>query len=115
IRDVVLALLSDVHANLEALEACLRHARESGAQRYAFLGDIAGYGADPEAVVSTVSRYVEQGAIAVQGNHDLAISQSGDYMNDTAREAIQWQRGQLSSGAKTFLAGLPLCVRDGPI
>jgi len=111
---LVLALLSDVHANLEALEACLRHARESGAGSYAFLGDLAGYGADPEAVVSTVRRYVEAGAVAVQGNHDLAISQSSDYMNEMARDAIDWQRGQLSGEAKAFLAGLPLCVRDGP-
>jgi diadenosine tetraphosphatase ApaH/serine/threonine PP2A family protein phosphatase len=112
---MALALLSDVHANLEALEACLRHARESGARRYAFLGDLAGYGADPEAVIATVRRYVEEGAVAVRGNHDQAIAQSSGYMNDMARDAIEWQRGNLSAEAKAFLAGLPLCTRQGEI
>jgi diadenosine tetraphosphatase ApaH/serine/threonine PP2A family protein phosphatase len=109
-----LALLSDVHANLEALEACLRHARDSGAQRYAFLGDLAGYGPDPEAVVATVRRLVGEGAVAVKGNHDEAVAKAHGYLNEQASDAIAWQRGQLSSGSKDFLAGLPLCVREGP-
>ena len=50
-----LALLADVHANLEALEACLAHAEESGAERYAFLGDLVGYGADPGPVLDLVA------------------------------------------------------------
>jgi diadenosine tetraphosphatase ApaH/serine/threonine PP2A family protein phosphatase len=112
---MVLALLSDVHANLEALEACLRHAHGAGAKRYAFLGDLAGYGADPEAVVATVKRYVVDGAIAVQGNHDEAIERPSGYMNEMARDAIEWQRQHLSAGAKAFLAGLPLCVREDAI
>jgi diadenosine tetraphosphatase ApaH/serine/threonine PP2A family protein phosphatase len=110
-----LALLSDVHANLEALDACLQHAHEAGARKYAFLGDLAGYGADPEAVIATVRRYVQEGAVAVQGNHDQAIAKSPGYMNDAALDAIEWQRGRLSTEAKAFLAGLPLCVREGSI
>jgi diadenosine tetraphosphatase ApaH/serine/threonine PP2A family protein phosphatase len=109
---MALALLSDVHANFEALDACLRHAHESGARKYAFLGDLAGYGADPEAVVATVRRHVENGAIAVRGNHDEAILRSSGYMNDMARDAIEWQRENLSVEAKSFLEGLPLCVRS---
>ena len=46
-----IALLADVHSNLEAFEACLAHARERGATQYAILGDIVGYGPDPEAVI----------------------------------------------------------------
>ena len=46
-----LALLSDLHANRQALEACLDHARTQGVDRYAFLGDLVGYGADPVGVV----------------------------------------------------------------
>ena len=42
-----LALMSDLHANLHALQACLAHAREQQATQYAFLGDLVGYGADP--------------------------------------------------------------------
>ena len=70
---LVIALLSDIHGNLEALTACLKQARETGADRYAFLGDLVGYGADPQAVVDTVARYAAQGAIVVKGNHDEAI------------------------------------------
>jgi diadenosine tetraphosphatase ApaH/serine/threonine PP2A family protein phosphatase len=112
---MVLALLSDVHANLEALQACLQHAREHGARRYAFLGDLAGYGADPEAVVETVQRYVADGAVAIQGNHDEAIATASEYMNDMARDAINWQRQRLSAPAKAFLASLPLCLREDDI
>ena len=100
---------------MEALEACLRHARERGAQRYAFLGDLVGYSADPEAVVATVQHYVAEGAIAVRGNHDEAIEKPSGYLNEVARDAIAWQRERLSPGAKAFLAALPLCVREGAI
>ena len=51
---MLLAVMSDLHANLEALNACLEHARQGGAERYAFLGDLVGYGADPCAIVDIV-------------------------------------------------------------
>ena len=46
-----LALISDIHANRQALQACLAHARQQGADQFAFLGDLVGYGADPAAVL----------------------------------------------------------------
>ena len=49
-----IALLADIHGNLEALEACLAHAQAQGATRLIFLGDLVGYGADPEAVTARV-------------------------------------------------------------
>lgn len=107
----MLALLSDLHANAEALEACLDHARRSGATAYAFLGDLVGYGAEPEAVVRVVRDYVERGAIAVKGNHDEAIDDARHYMNEMAREAIDWQRERLTPESRAFLASLPMCVR----
>ena len=55
--DVKLAILTDLHANREAVEAVLDHAAAQGARRYAFLGDYVGYGADPAWVVDTVARY----------------------------------------------------------
>jgi predicted phosphodiesterase len=67
---LLIALLSDIHANLEALEACLSHARDRGAERYAFLGDFVGYGADAAGVVATVERFARDGAIVLKGNHD---------------------------------------------
>ena len=69
-----LALITDIHANREAFEACLEQAHLHGAQRLAFLGDFVGYGADPAWVVERVQDLVAQGAIAVKGNHDEAVA-----------------------------------------
>jgi len=110
---MILALLSDIHANLGALEACLEHARANGAGRYVFLGDLVGYGADPQGVVDTVARYAEDGAVVIKGNHDEAVEKTPDYMNESVREVINWTRETLSEGGKAFLASLPLCVHEG--
>jgi len=67
------ALLADVHSNLEALRACLAHATANEAARFAFLGDIVGYGADPRAVVDIVQEYSMRGAVIVKGNHEVAL------------------------------------------
>jgi predicted phosphodiesterase len=96
---MLLALLSDVHGNLDALEACLRHAREHGAERYAFLGDYVGYGAEPGAVTDVIAHHAASGAIVVRGNHDAAPD--------------EWTRTMLSPAQKEFLASLPMCVRNG--
>lgn len=112
---MVLALLSDIHSNLEALEACLRHARENGAERYAFLGDLVGYGADPQAVVDRIVKYSQEGGVVLKGNHDEAVRTSSDYMNHTAAEAIEWTRGVLTEEGKAYLDALPLCVREDAV
>lgn len=107
-----LAVLTDLHANREALSACLAHAEQQQADQYAFLGDLVGYGADPAWVVGTVMEYVERGALAVQGNHDLAATRPArPHMHAEAREVIEWTRGQLSGAQADFLAGLPLTDR----
>jgi diadenosine tetraphosphatase ApaH/serine/threonine PP2A family protein phosphatase len=112
---VIIALLSDIHSNYEALTACLQHARENGASRHAFLGDLVGYGADPTAVVELVTRYAGDGAIVIKGNHDEAVEKDATYMNDSARDAIDWTRKVLDADAQAFLAGLPLIVREGKL
>ena len=61
------------------------------------LGDIVGYGADPEWTVETVMGLVEQGAIAVRGNHDSAVGTPAETMNAEAQAAIEWTRGRLSA------------------
>ena len=61
-----IGLFSDIHANREALEACLSHARGNGITRFIFLGDYVGYGADPGFAVDTVLREVEKG-VALPG------------------------------------------------
>lgn len=111
---MLLALLSDLHANLEALNACLEHARRSGAERYAFLGDLVGYGADPAAVVQIVRAYAGEGAIVLQGNHDAAVARDLS-MSDGAEEAIRWTRAALAEPDKAWLASLPLFVREGEV
>ena len=111
---MILALLSDVHANIQALDACLLDARKRGATRFAFLGDLVGYGADAAAVVRTIMRYAAEGAVVVKGNHDDAVERrTHAYMNDAAREAIDWARDTLGGEEKQFLSSRPLCVRSG--
>lgn len=109
------ALLSDIHANLEALESCLAHARERGADTYALLGDFVGYGADAVAVVDIVMRLAADGGIVLKGNHDAAIERMDSYFNDDARAALDWARETLSEEHKRFLAALPLVVERTPV
>jgi diadenosine tetraphosphatase ApaH/serine/threonine PP2A family protein phosphatase len=106
-----LALLSDLHANLQALEACLADARERGATQYAFLGDLVGYGADPAKVLDVVMDLARQGAWVLRGNHDDAATaplQSGDRA-DLAGAA--WTAARLAPAQRDFLSRLPLVVR----
>ena len=107
------ALLSDIHGNLEALNACLNHARGRGAERFVFLGDLVGYGADARSVVEVVARYAAEGAVVLKGNHDKAVEKMDGYFNDASRAAIEWARGTLTQDQKRFLATLPLVVRQG--
>ncbi len=105
---MLLALFADVHANRQAFDACLEAARARGAERFILLGDFVGYGADPEWSVDTVMRLVEEGALAVSGNHDNAIANPSETMNEVAQAAIDWTRGRLSAAQRAFLAELPL-------
>jgi diadenosine tetraphosphatase ApaH/serine/threonine PP2A family protein phosphatase len=109
-----LALLSDIHANVQAFDACLEHARLAGCDRVALLGDLVGYGGDPVAVMERVTALADQGAVVLRGNHDaLAVeppAQSQQMGDATAR----WTHDQLSTAQRTFLAGCPLTATVGP-
>ena len=105
-------LFSDIHANREAFEAALAHARRAGISRFIFLGDYVGYGADPGFAVDTVMREVEGGAVALLGNHDDAIASGTGGMNAVAAEALDWTRLQLNNTQRDFLARLPLTFED---
>jgi diadenosine tetraphosphatase ApaH/serine/threonine PP2A family protein phosphatase len=110
---VKLALFADIHSNLEALSACLEHAQALGAERYAFLGDLVGYGADPLAVLGIVAEHAAKGAVVVLGNHDAAVlGEPVKGLNSSAQAAVDWTRAQLGGGERAFLAGLPLTVRQ---
>jgi diadenosine tetraphosphatase ApaH/serine/threonine PP2A family protein phosphatase len=63
-------------------------------------------------VISAVARCVDQGAIAVRGNHDEAIEKRAGYMNDATKHSIEWTRNALPAKCKAFLSTLPILVRD---
>jgi diadenosine tetraphosphatase ApaH/serine/threonine PP2A family protein phosphatase len=108
---MLLALLTDLHANREALEACLAHAEERRAEQYAFLGDLIGYGADPVWVLDTVINYVGRGAYVLMGNHDLGVLQvDRKDMNANARAVVDWTRGQLNDYQIEFIRNLPMQI-----
>ena len=110
-----IALLSDIHANLHALDACIDHATAKGAQRFAVLGDLVGYGAQPAAVVRRVRQLAREGAIVLKGNHD-AVAVSPPAMCATVDEAgAAWTHAQLSPTDLDFLGGLPLTWTEGAV
>lgn len=109
-----LALLSDLHANLQALDACLAHAQAQGAGRIALLGDLVGYGPQPAEVLGKVRALQAEGAIVLRGNHDeTAVTPPGAdtparYGHATAR----WTHETLDEAQRAFLAGLPLLHQE---
>src|SRR5512144_1510881 len=106
-----LALITDLHANREAVEAVMAHAASKGAQRSAFLGDFVGYGADPGWVVDMVREHVRQGALAVVGNHDAAVVRGpAATMVPQARQVVAWTRDRLNPEQLAFLETLPMSV-----
>lgn len=108
-----IALLSDIHANRQALEACLAHAHAQGMERLAILGDIVGYGGDPQAVVERVIELAQQGAIVIQGNHDVMAVSPPIEPQTLGEFGAQWTHDTLSEAHRAFLAGLPLHARLG--
>lgn len=102
-------VLSDIHANLEALEAVL--AAERDVSQVLVLGDLVGYGADPNAVIDRV-RDLPLAAI-VRGNHDKVAAglASVESFNPVARQAITWTTKALSPESADWLAALP----QGPL
>lgn len=110
-----IALLTDIHANREAFEAVLASARTAGTDRLILLGDLVGYGPDPEYAVETSARLVEQGAIVLKGNHDEAATLERFAMTPNAREAMLWTKKRLEADHVRFLADLPVQHRDGDL
>jgi diadenosine tetraphosphatase ApaH/serine/threonine PP2A family protein phosphatase len=100
-------VLSDLHSNLEALQAVLAAAGSLGYDRALVLGDVVGYGADPNGVIEILRRL--PGLVAIRGNHDkVAASLSeGEGFNETARLAALWTRTVLAPENLDFLAALP--------
>ena len=102
-------LLSDIHSNLEALEVCLELAQGKYDQVLC-LGDLVGYGPDPNAVIEKVKALA---SITIRGNHDKACTGDpvGAQFNPLARLATEWTRNELTPEHFAFLRSLPA----GPI
>ncbi|HEY2119849.1 MAG TPA: metallophosphoesterase family protein [Candidatus Acidoferrum sp.] len=100
-----LLVLSDIHANLTALEAALEAATGNW-DRVVCLGDVVGYGPDPNEVTTRVR---ELDATTIRGNHDKAVTDlmGTDDFNPIARAAVLWSRAQLSNENLDWLANLP--------
>jgi predicted phosphodiesterase len=123
------AIISDLHANVPAIETALADARERGAERFVCLGDMVGYGADPCFALDWVMRLCVKGAvdplraaglpplsdgICLRGNHEEALLESAADFNPKAKAAIEWTREELlrrggSDGTDyfDFIDGLP--------
>ena len=109
---MLIAVVSDVHSNLVALDAVL--ARIGSVDAFWHLGDIVGYGPEPE---RTVARLRAVGAIGVRGNHDDAVSggSSIEQFNPDGKVAAEWSRSKISDKTRDYLAGLPeTLVRETP-
>jgi len=101
------ALFSDIHANLEALDAVLADAARHRPDAYVCLGDVVGYGPDPNECVARVQAL---GAETIAGNHDRAAVGEADLdtFSPLARTAIEWTQRVLSPAARAWLASRPL-------
>jgi len=100
------AILSDVHANLDALDAVLEDVAREGVERIVCLGDFVGYGPEPNECVERLRPLVH---FALVGNHDLAAVGRLDpnRFNLYARIAIEWTRQHLSPSTRAYLESLP--------
>jgi len=101
------AILGDIHANLEALEAVLKDAEKQGVTDYACTGDVVGYNADPKACLQQVRALKCK---VVQGNHDYytACNESMELFTPMAQKSIRWTRKQLSPFDRRYLRQLPM-------
>jgi predicted phosphodiesterase len=106
------AIFSDVHSNLEALEAVARAYKNEAVEQYLCVGDVVGYGADPRECIKEVSRICK---ISVCGNHDWASVDLFPltYFNPEAKAAIEWTKRNLGAKEINFLASLQTVYAEG--
>lgn len=109
-----LALFSDLHANLQALEACLAHAEAQQVHQHVYLGDLVGYGGNPTEVLDLVMEQAERGAIVVQGNHDAMAVSPPATVQQQGEATAAWTHAQLEMHHHTFLRTRPLIATQGP-
>lgn len=100
-------VLSDIHANLEALEAVLEAAAARGYDRVLVLGDLVGYGAEPNGVIDLVRALSP--VATIRGNHDKVACglEDAEGFNLVARQAVEWTHATLTPENREYLAALP--------
>jgi predicted phosphodiesterase len=104
-------ILSDIHSNQEALSAVLAAVRRKRWDRAVVLGDLVGYGANPNQVVDAIRRL--KPLVAIRGNHDKVCTgiENGELFNRVALEAAMWTRRKLTPANMRWLRDLP----QGPV
>lgn len=112
------AIISDIHANVEALARVMEDIRECGVQEVACLGDVVGYGPDPKRCIDIVREHCR---FSIQGNHDYAVLTAAEHFNPLAEEAVDFARRELKPSGLSlpskkvrwqFLKELPLLKRE---
>jgi diadenosine tetraphosphatase ApaH/serine/threonine PP2A family protein phosphatase len=100
-------VLTDIHANLEALDACIGDAEARGFDQTLVLGDLVGYGADPNAVIERVQAM--KPAAIVRGNHDKVACglEQAEGFNTVAKSAAYWTYETLTPASREWLSALP--------
>lgn len=109
-----LALLSDIHGNLPALEAVLAEVEASGVDEAWCLGDVVGYGAQPNECTALVR---DRCAVSLVGNHDLAALDQLDIstFSPAAAEAVRWTREEMTEATSEYLGGLEPADDSGEV
>ncbi len=104
---MVFLIVSDMHSNLESLDAFLEYSRDLEYNQIVSLGDVVGYNANPNEIVEWVR---ENADVSLAGNHDYAVLDKTDtsYFNGYAMEACRWTRQVLSPDNKVYLDSLPV-------
>ena len=99
-------IVSDIHANLEALQAVIAEADQFGYDSLLCLGDVVGYGPNPNEVIAWVSAHAD---VVVRGNHDKACCGTASFatFNPAAQRSSQWTREQLMGHHAQWLLELP--------
>ncbi|MFH1888618.1 MAG: metallophosphoesterase family protein [Candidatus Omnitrophota bacterium] len=104
-------IFSDIHSNLEALDAVIEAYRREDIDEYLCIGDLVGYAANPNECIQKV---LALAAVTIAGNHDWASVGllSTGHFNPFAREAALWTRSNLNEQGRRFLEGLPLVYKN---
>ncbi|MBN2445251.1 MAG: metallophosphoesterase family protein [Phycisphaerae bacterium] len=114
------AVISDIHSNLEALEAVLADIKKRKIKDIVCLGDIVGYGPNPRECVDLIRKRCR---VSIMGNHDHAVLYEPANFNTPAERACYWTRGELEREPKAelrgerwrFLGRLPVRYREGDV